>query len=92
MLSIANEGRLIELAGKLQKAGIPHTLIREQDPPFDGQFTAIGIVPLRDRKRVKKIVSELPLLGSERCCNNGSVGQTETQAPCASSSEAEHQE
>lgn len=48
-------------------------LIREVDPPFDGQFTAIGLTPLLDRSKVKKILSTLPLLGktdmSKQCDN-----------------------
>lgn len=62
VLDAVNETNLRQLAKKLQLAGIPHTVIQEVDPPFDGQVTAIGIVPLEDRSQIKKFVSSYGLL------------------------------
>ena len=39
-------------------------LIREIDPPYSGQATAIGVIPLEDRNQVKKIFNKLKLLGA----------------------------
>lgn len=66
VLAVDNEVRLWDLASKLQLAGIPHIEIREVDPPYTGEVTAIGIVPLKDRTIVRKIFSNLPLLGNNK--------------------------
>lgn len=63
VLSVENEAELRQIAGKLAKAGVKHCLIRECDPPYDGQCTAIGCMPTRERSLLKKILSSLPLLG-----------------------------
>ena len=66
VLSVDNENDLWWIAGQISIAGIAHVLIREVDPPYSGQYTALGIVPLGDRSRVKKIFSKLSLLGAEK--------------------------
>lgn len=62
VLAVSNESELLEIASKLQLAGIPHKTIREVDPPFTGQTTAIGVVPLEDRRVIKPILAKLTLL------------------------------
>lgn len=61
VLEIPNQTELILLEKRLSLAGIPHVLIREVDPPYDGQCTAIGVCPLSDRSVVKKLFSKLNL-------------------------------
>ena len=63
VLEVRDESHLLTIAKQLQLHGVPHVLIREIDAPFTGQCTAIGVVPLTDRSKVKKIFSSLPLLG-----------------------------
>lgn len=62
-LAAKDEDHLLEVAGRLWDAEIPHTVIYEPDEPFDGEATAIGIWPTRDRDRIKKCTSDLPLFG-----------------------------
>jgi len=52
----------LAVADKLKSAGVLHIVVREIDPPYTGQATAIGIAPILDRKRIKPILSSLPLL------------------------------
>jgi hypothetical protein len=66
VLECENETQLRGIAKKLSLAGIPHIPIQEIDPPWNGQMTAIGCVPLNDRSVIKKILSSLPLLGSRK--------------------------
>lgn len=78
-----NERQLREIARKLQLNGIQHVAIQEIDPPWDGQMTAIGIVPLSDRTQVKKILSSLPLLGKTNMpgqCENAQQSNLEEDA------------
>lgn len=62
VLAVRSEAELAALARKLALAGIPHTVIDEPDPPWNGQLTAIGLVPTADRAAVKPLLSCLPLL------------------------------
>lgn len=48
---------------QLQKIGIPHLAIREPDAPYNGALTAIGLVPVADRSRVKPVLAKLDLFG-----------------------------
>lgn len=66
VLSVENETELLRMAKMLQLNGVRHLLVREIDPPFTNQCTAIGVVPLAERVKVKKFLSELPLLGREK--------------------------
>lgn len=63
VLEVPNERELRLLAHKLSKSGIPHVVVYEPDPPWDGQMTAIGITPVNDRTEIKKFVRKLSLLG-----------------------------
>lgn len=62
VLAVANEHALSVLADQLETAAIAHVKIREPDAPYCGALMAIGIVPVADRKEVRRIVSSLPLL------------------------------
>ena len=64
-LEARNEDHLDELAGKLWETEVPHTVIYEPDAPYHGQAMAIGIWPTRDRDGIRKVTSDLPLLGKE---------------------------
>jgi hypothetical protein len=61
-LSARSESLLEDLAIRLREAEVPHTVIREPDPPYDGQLMAIGIRPTRERDRIRRITSSLPLV------------------------------
>lgn len=67
VLEVDNERLLRELARKLSRSGIPHIVVYEPDPPWDGQMTAIGITPVTDRSIVKQFVKKLSLLGAGGC-------------------------
>ena len=62
ILAVPGEAALKALAGKMAAAGIEHRLMDEPDAPWDGQAMAIGCQLLHDRSRVRKVVSQLPLL------------------------------
>lgn len=65
VLAVATEADLLLIERKLQLAGIKHITIRESDPPYASQVTAIGLCPTSDRAAIKKVLSSVPLLGSE---------------------------
>lgn len=83
MLSVPNEQMLRQVAKQLFLAGVKHTLIQEVDPPYAGQCTAIGVVPLTDRSIIKPIVSKLPLLRSVQERAILPVVQSQDGAPLA---------
>jgi hypothetical protein len=57
-LAARDQAHLLEVAAALARAGITHKVIVESD----GQAMALGIEPTRDRARVRKEVSNLPLV------------------------------
>jgi len=59
---VKDEEELRQVHRKLLERGLEHVPIHEPDPPYYGQLTAIGIPPLRDRKRIKPVLSRLRLL------------------------------
>lgn len=61
-LAVRDESHLAEIGRRLWEAGIPHTAVREPDPPYDGQLMAVGIWPTADRKRIRRVTSDLPLV------------------------------
>ena len=63
VLQVDSEDELVAIGKRLAKSGIPHVPIYEPDPPYNGAYTAIGIVPVDDRKRLKPIIGKLSLLG-----------------------------
>lgn len=62
VLAARSEAHLLELAACLRQAHVPHVLVEEPDPPWNGATMAIGIVPTTDRKRVQQVLGRLPLL------------------------------
>lgn len=62
VLAVPDEAALYSLACKLERAGVGHRLIVEPDAPWSGALMAIGLVPVVDRKEVRRWLSSLPLL------------------------------
>jgi len=62
VLSIKSEQKLLELEKKLLDAGIPHRAIREPDEPWNNQLMTIGLIPSKKTDKIKKLLSQLPLL------------------------------
>ena len=63
VLEVNNESELLKISEQLQERNIKHRVIKEVDPPFTGQHTAIGLEPVQSRELVKKVLSRLPLFG-----------------------------
>lgn len=63
-LHVENEESLAFKAAQLADVGIPHVLIHEQDPPWNGQLMAIGIHPVirSADKEFRRIVAGLKLV------------------------------
>lgn len=63
-LHARDEAHLHEIAQRLYNAGIEHHCVfeAEDDPQFPGQLMSIGLYPTRDRDKVKKVLSSLPLV------------------------------
>ena len=62
VLAVEHELALETVRALLQDHGIAHVAIRESDEPYAGQLCAIGLEPTADRRKVRKVVSSLPLL------------------------------
>jgi len=63
VLLAANHCEDLEALGRALVAdGIPHAVIRETDPPYNGQATAVGISPTRDRDRIRPFVEQFKVL------------------------------
>jgi hypothetical protein len=60
-LASSGEIHLRQLADSLSAAGVDFRLIVEPDWPYCGQAMAIGIVPTKDRDRIRTVTSSLPL-------------------------------
>lgn len=60
VLAARDEDHLAEIAEQLQVAGVEHVAYRE--PDHNDQLMSIGVVPVKSRKEVKRILSSLPLL------------------------------
>lgn len=60
-LCARDEDHLREIGWELTKNGIIPKLIVENDAPYTGQLMAIGIPPM-PRSKLKKLLSDLPLL------------------------------
>lgn len=61
VLEVANENGLLKVIRRLNKHQILHIVVRESDPPYDGQWMAIGLVPV-EREKVEHILREYQLL------------------------------
>jgi hypothetical protein len=57
-LQVRDQNHLREYAARFTAAGIEHVVIAE----CDGELMAIGCAPTRDRQKIKKEVSSLPLV------------------------------
>lgn len=62
VLAARSEEHLRSIHRKLELRDIDCTLIEETDPPFEGVAMSIGMGLVKDRTRVRKVVSNLPLL------------------------------
>lgn len=60
-LHARDEASLRALSARLTAGKIAHKLIIEEDPPYAGQATAIGIMPT-ERRRLKPFLSSLALV------------------------------
>ena len=63
-LHARDEAHLKEIAQRLFDAGIEHHCVFESDDDvkYPGQMMAIGLYPTRDRDKVRKVLSSLPLV------------------------------
>jgi hypothetical protein len=64
-LTATNEEALLRLSYQLDHESprpIPHVLVREPDPPYNGQVTALGICPQIRDKRLRKLLAKFPLI------------------------------
>jgi len=61
-LAARDEAHLRSIERRLARLGIDHRAIREPDPPWHGALMAIGLPPVDDRRRVRKVTARLPLL------------------------------
>lgn len=62
VLAVPDESTLRDYSARLSAAGVSHVLVIESDAPYEGQATAIGVMPLRERAVVRRVLSSLPLL------------------------------
>ena len=62
-LAAKSEKHLEFLEEKLRRLAIPHVAIRE--PDRDHELMAIGLYPVEDRRSIRRVVGNLPLLGKE---------------------------
>lgn len=60
-LKVRDEEHLLEISRLLFSNGIKHKLIKETDPPYEGQAMAIGCAPC-EREGLKRLLSSLPLV------------------------------
>jgi hypothetical protein len=61
VLAAKDEAELHCLSTRLSAADVPHVLITEPDPPFNGQATALGIQPM-ERERLRPFLRSYSLL------------------------------
>jgi len=57
-----DEQELLDIERKLLAAQIPHLPIREPDPPWNNALMAIGIIPTANRKPIRRVLSNYPLI------------------------------
>jgi hypothetical protein len=72
-LMVANEAELAAVVERLERAALPHVVVREPDPPWSGALMAIGIPPFVDQpappfggaadpRAVRRVTAKLSLL------------------------------
>lgn len=57
-------GHLGEIESKLIRLDIPHRAIREPDPPWNNELMAIGIRPMVQTSKLRRITRGLRLVGA----------------------------
>lgn len=62
LLVAKNSDELEALGVVLTAEEIPHVVIREPDPPYNGVATAVGVAPVVDRSLVQKHVAGFKVL------------------------------
>jgi len=60
VLAVPDEASLLAVHRALEQRDLDHVLIHE--PDNDTGFTAIGLSPTRDRRSVRRVLGQLPLL------------------------------
>lgn len=70
VLGVKDEDHLLEIADTLGFAKVPFKLIEEPDAPFNGEFTAIGVLPDL-RKNLSSYLSRLPVTKEIPCAKCG---------------------
>lgn len=72
------EFHLLDISAKLTAAGLEHHRVYESadDPTYPNELMAIGLhpIPVADRWRVKKVVSDLPLVKTRPCTHGCTLG------------------
>ena len=63
-LQVPYEHKLVALSERLERHDIEHVLIREPDPPWNGQAMALGVRPT-DRGKVRRHFKNLKLVGGK---------------------------
>lgn len=62
VLAVPDEVALCALADRLERAQIAFVRVVEPDAPYNNALMAIGLVPVSDRREVRRLLSSLPLL------------------------------
>ncbi len=73
VLAVPDEEMLAAVHQRLMLAGIACKAIFEPDPPWLGQMTAVGVCPTRERAKVRRVLSSLPLFGQRH--SNGEISK-----------------
>lgn len=63
VLGVPDEAKLLEIEARLELANILHVTVREPDAPYNGSATAIGLLLVQDRRKVRRILGRLKPLG-----------------------------
>ena len=66
-LAAQDESALLRISERLSDIGIEHVPYR--DPDHGNQLMSLGIYPVKDRRVVRRVLSNLPLVGK-----NGAAG------------------
>lgn len=61
-LHAKHEVHLRAIQARLFEAGIDHSCVVEGDGPHAGQLMAIGVLPSRERERIREVLGKLPLV------------------------------
>jgi hypothetical protein len=69
-LAADDEQHLFKVADRLSRRRIPHQIIYESDAPWNGEAMAIGLIPTKDRKSIKRALSRLSLLTERKKDDN----------------------